>query len=197
MSYSNPAVSRGVPYEVQQTDRGNRFNSQKNFTGINGVTVWFLFENPADSGIVVRLQKRVLKPELEGIDNFQILWDYDVDNATAIAMPIYNQNNRFRTLKPGKAEVSVLNPVTVPAPGVNNDEWTITGPFTPNDQGIEREPDFIATLGTPAAPQSSPGDISPELGVRDYYPGTGFLTRAVMDDSGRLIWGYDWFEEPV
>lgn len=186
--------TRPTPYDVQQANLGRRFTAQKTFSSVDGKTLYFLFENPIDSGVEVELQLRKLKPEQEGVISLQILWDYDVSNASPVLMPVWNQNNKFRVSKPGKAVVSVLSELTA---SPDNGEWPIgAAAYVPTDEGIERESDFVATVAGQGQ-SSSAGDISPDLGVRIYAPGTGFLTKLVMPNSGRLIWGYDWFEEPI
>lgn len=188
--------TRNTPYDVVETDRGNRFTMGKTFAGVNGKTIYFLFENPVDSGVTVKLQQRRLKPELEGVVSLQILWDYDVSNAVSpVAVPTFNQNNKFRATKLAKAQVSVLTALTA---SPDNGEWVVgAAAYIPTDEGIERESDFIATVAGGGPVGSSAGDVTPEVGARDYAPGTGFLSKLVMPDSGRLIWGYDWFEEEI
>lgn len=194
--------SEGWPYmrltldqEHYETMNGNRFNSQKAFSNFDiAVPFYALFENPADSGVVVMLQERKLKTNSSGLSSFQILWDYDVSTAVKTAMPVFNQNDHYRTLKPGKAEVSVLTGVTVPSPDRGN--WVLTAvQAVIADPGIQREPDFIPTAGLGA---NTSGDIAPDLGVRVYMPGNGFLTEAITESNdNKLIWGYDWFEIPL
>lgn len=193
-SYEKITTPNAEDYAIQQTKLGNRFNSEILLTNVDSaVPLFLLFENPVDSGVIMRLQERKLKSDTSGLINFQILWDYDVSTAVKNVMPVFNQNNLFRTLKPGLIEVSVLNTIAAPDPDTN--EVAITGLATIIDQGVQREPDFITTTGQGS---NTSGDISPSLGVRDYYPGTGFLTRVDSDaNDNRVLWGYDWFEIPV
>lgn len=194
-SLSQPRMlTTGLDQAEIATLEGDRFNAEKVFSNFDiAVPVYFLFENPIDSGVIVGLQERKLKTDTGGITNFQILWDYDVSNATPTQMPVFNQNNLFRVAKPGKVEISVLNPLTA---SPDNGNWVLSGTtYTPTDEGIEREPDFIQTSGVGV---NTSGDISPDLGFRIYGPGTGFLTKAVSAvDNNRILWGYDWIEAPL
>lgn len=194
-AYSKLTSEGKEGYATFQTRRGNRFNSEKVLANFDtAVPFYALFENPIDSGVIVELQERKLKTFNDGLSSFQILWDYDISTAIKTPMPIFNQNNDFRVLKPGKAEISILNAVTVPDP--DKGDWTIAGAATILDEGIQREPDFIPGGGPGTG--NSAGDISPDLGVRIYEPGTGFLTKAVsIGNDNFILWGYDWFEIPI
>jgi hypothetical protein len=174
--------------------QGQRYGLSKIFSNFDiAVPFYALLENPSDSGVVIAFQERKLKTETDGLTSSQILWDYDVSTATKTNIPIFNQNNNFRVSNPSKLEASVLNAVTVPSP--DRGAWNITGAATIVSQGIERESDFIPTSGVGS---HSTGDVSAELGIRIYYPGTGALIKAVSaGNDNRLLWGYDWFEIPI
>jgi hypothetical protein len=190
-----PGLRLSIDQEYFETVEGNRFHAQKVFSNFNiAVPLYTLFENPADSGVVVMLQERKLKTDSSGLSSFQILWDYDVSTAIKTTMPKFNQNNYYRTSKPGKVEVSVLTGVTVPSPDLG--DWVLTAtPAVIIDDGIQREGDFIQTAGLGS---NTSGDIAPDLGVRIYKPGTGFLTRMVTESNdNKVLWGYDWFEIPL
>lgn len=189
-----PDFSVDMPIVDIESMAGERFESSKCFANFDIATPFYgLFENPADSGVVVFLQSRRLKTDTAGLSYFQILWDYDVSNLTPTPMDIFNENNYYRTSNPGKSEISTLNPVTSP----DDDQWTINGSTPPTDIGIEREPNFITTTGTGVGVNTA-GGVAPDLGIRIYMPGTGFLTKAVSDgDNNRIIWGYTWFEIPL
>ena len=192
-SLSQPRVlTTGITQSEIATIEGARFNFVKSFGNADTDTpIYILIENPTGSGVNVAFQKRTLKPYSGGLISYQILWDYDVAGATKTPIPAFNENNAFRTLNPSKVEVSVLNPVTAPA----NGEWTINGSYTPVDEGIEREIDFIATIGKG---NNSTGDVSPEVGFRLYVPSTGALIKIVSDtNDNRVILGYDWVEAPT
>lgn len=172
---------------------GYKFRSTKIFSGFTTATPFYsLFENPVDSGVVVILEERHLKPYSGGIQNFHILWDYDVSTSTKTAMPTYNQNNRYRYTKLGKAEVSALNTLSS-TPSVG--DWPISGAATIEDDGFETEPNFSSTTGIGV---NTAGGVVPDIGARVYWPGTGFLTKAVSATTGnRLLWGYEWYEIPI
>lgn len=173
-----------------QTILGNRYGATKRFDGFTTATpAYFLFENPSNSGVVVLLQTRVLKTLDSGLSTFSVLWDYDVSSATKTAIPSYNQHNGVNDTS--NAEISVLNSVTTASVGA----WSITGAATIDDEGYEREGDFIPTSGVGS---NTSGGVSPDAGTRIYMPGTGFLSKAVSESPGNsIIWGYTWFEIPV
>ena len=185
-------LTTGITQSEIATIEGARFNFVKAFDNFDTSTpLYILIENPTGSGVNVAFQKRTLKPYSGGLSDFRILWDYDVTGATKTPIPTFNESNAFRTLNPSKVEVSVLNPVTAPPAG----DWTINGGYTPVDEGIEREPDFIPTIGKGS---NSTGDISPDVGFRLYIPATGALIKIVSDtNDNRVILGYDWVEAPI
>ena len=189
---SGRVLTTGITQSEIATIEGGRFNFVKSFDNFDTNTpLYILIENPTGSGVNVAFQKRALKTYTGGVIRFQVFWDYDVTGATKTPIPAFNENNAFRTLNPSKVEVSVLNPVTAPA----NGEWTINGSYTPVAEGIEREIDFIATIGKGS---NSTGDISPDVGFRLYVPSTGALVKIVSDtNDNRVILGYDWVEAPV
>ena len=185
-------LTTGITQSEIATLEGARFNFVKSFGNADTNTpIYILIENPTGSGVNVAFQKRTLKPYSGGLISYQILWDYDVTGATKTPLPIFNENNAFRTLNPPKLEVSVLNPVTAPPRG----DWVINGTYTPVDEGIEREIDFIATIGKGS---NSTGDVSPDVGFRLYVPASGALVKIVSDtNDNRVILGYDWVEAPI
>ena len=190
---SQPRVlTTGITQSEIATVEGARFNAVKSFSNFDTNTpLYLLIENPTGSGINAAFQKRLLKTFSAGVITFQVLWDYDVSNATKTPLPIFNENNLFRTLNPSKLEFSVLNPVTTP----NSGDWTINGSYTPVSEGIEREIDFISTTGQG---NNSSGDVSPEVGFRFYGQGTGALIKIVSDgNDNRVKLGYDWVEAPI
>lgn len=191
---ANPRLSvTNLDQTELATGEGMRFNSQKIFANFDAATpIYTLFENPSDSEVVIALQDRKLKTDTAGLENFQILWDYDVSTATKIPIPIFNQNNAFRATMLSKVEISLLNTVSA---SPDNGNWILSGVATILDEGIEREADFIPTTGVGS---NTSGDISPDLGFRLYYPGTGFLTKIVSSaNDNRVLWGYDWIEIPL
>lgn len=174
------------------TANGNRFGFNKTFSNFDTATpLYVLIENPSESGVVLALEYRRLKSDTSGITDFQILWDYDVSSATKISIPVFNQNNLFRTTNVSVIETSVLNTMSA-TPDAGN--WVISGAATITDEGIERESDFIPTSGVG---NNSSGDIASELGFRYYEAGTGALIKITSgSNDNRLIFGYDWFEIP-
>ena len=192
-SLSQPRVlTTGITQSEIATLEGARFNFVKSFDNFDTNTpLYILIENPTGSGVNVAFQKRALKTYTGGVIRFQVFWDYDVTGATKTTIPAFNENNAFRALNPSKLEVSALNPVTAPPSG----DWTINGSYTPEDEGIEREIDFIVTTGSGS---NSTGDVSPEVGFRLYVPATGALIKIVSDtNDNRVILGYDWVEAPT
>lgn len=197
--YDNIMFPRTATSSLNQTEvsvaEGIKYFTQKRFSNIDIATpVYILFENPIDSGVRIALQERRLKTDVGGLSSFEILWDYDVNTATKTLIPIFNENNDYRNspLRTPKAQVSILNPVTVPSP--DRGVWPITGLATVASNGIEREGDFISTSGVGA---KTSGGISPDTGFRVYKPGTGFLTRVVSAvDDNLMLWGYSWIEIP-
>lgn len=175
---------------------GYVFEFAKVFSGFTtAVPFYSRFENPSDSDVAVLLIKRTLKSYSGGITDFNILWDYNVDNLTPTSIEPFNKSNRYRSSKLAKAEISALNLFEDETPPDYGD-WTITATaVTPTSIGIEREPDFIPTTGVGV---NTAGGVSPDSGVRIYWPGTGFLTRSISSSTGnRLLWGYEWAEIPL
>ena len=125
-----------------------------------------------------------------GLISFQVLWDYDITNATKTTIPYFNEANAYRGINDGVLEVSVLNTVTAPDSGA----WTVTGAATVDDDGIEREFDFVPTQGVG---NNSSGGVSSDRGFRIYGEGTGALIRIVSEDNDNTVLiGYDWIEAP-
>lgn len=192
-SLSKPRMlTTGITQSEIATVEGDRYNSQKVYSNVDSnVPLYVAFENPVDSGVIVALQKRILKSFDSGLISFTVLWDYDISTATKTPLPIFNENNAYRLSKLAKLEINALNTLTSPAIG----DWNVTGAATIADEGIEREGDFISTSGKG---NNTSGDISPDLGFRFYAEGTGFVAKIITDnDNNRVSLGYDWIEVPT
>lgn len=183
-------LTTGLTQAEIATIEGDRFSYVTRISNVDIATeVYILIENPVDSGVNVGFQERMFNTIVGGA-TFQVLWDYDVSTATKTTIDTFNQNNLFRGFKNGLLEISILNGVTE-----SQGNYTVTGPATIIDEGVQREITQVPTSGVGA---NTSGNISPAIGFRVYGQGTGALIKITSAvDNNIVINGYDWIEAPA